>query len=66
MTFFTILGVTEILRSFRLVLEVKRGKEIPKSSRLEFFDKFSASNFTLSDAEDYTLGPLNRGGIYLC
>ena len=33
MTFLTILGVTEILCSFRLVLEWKTGKEIPKSSK---------------------------------
>ena len=62
-TFLTILGVTEILCSFRLVLERKTGKEIPESSRLEFLEKFSANNFALSDAEDNTSGPLNRGGI---
>ena len=33
MAFLTILGVMEILCSFRLVLEGKTGKEIPKSSR---------------------------------
>ena len=63
MTFLTILGVMEILCSFRLVLEGKIGKEIPESSRLEFFKKFLASNFSLSDAEDNTSGSLNRGGI---
>ena len=63
MTFLTILGVTEILSSFRLVLEGKTGKEIPESSRLEFLEKFSGNNFALSDAEDNTSGPLNRGGI---
>ena len=63
MTFLTILGVTEILCSFKLVLEGKTGKEIPESSRLEFLEKFSANNFTLSDAEDNTSGWLNRGGI---
>ena len=63
MTFLTIFGVTEILCSFKLVLEGKRGKEIPESSRLEFLEKFSANNFALSDAEDNTSGPLNRGGI---
>ena len=63
MTFLTILGVTEILCSFKLVLEGKTGKEIPESSRLEFSEKFSANNFALSDAEDNTSGPLNRGGI---
>ena len=63
MTFLIILGVTEILCSFTLVLDGKTGKEIPESSRLEFLEKFSANNFALSDAEDNTSGPLNRGGI---
>ena len=63
MTFVTIFGVTEILCSFRLVLEGKIGKEIPESSRLEFLEKFLANNFALSDAEDNTSGSLNRGGI---
>ena len=63
MTFLTILGVTEILCSFKLVLEGKTGKEIPESSRLEFLEKFLANNFALSDAEDNTSGPLNRGGM---
>ena len=63
MTFLAILGVMEILCSFRLVLEGKTGKEIPESSRLEFLEKFSANNFALSDAEDNTSSPLNRGGI---
>ena len=53
----------EILSSFKLVQEGKKGKEIPDSSRLEFVEKFSANNFALSDAEDKTSGPLNRGGI---
>ena len=58
MTFLTILGVTEILCSFKLVLEGKTGKERPESSRLEFKEKFSANNFALSDAEDNTSSPL--------
>ena len=62
-TFLTILRVTEILCSFKLVLEGKTGKETPESSRLEFKEKFSANNFALSDAEDNTSGLLNRGGI---
>ena len=33
MTFLTILGVTEILCNFRLVLKGKTSKEIPQSSR---------------------------------
>ena len=40
MTFLTILGVTEILCSFRLVLDGKTFKEIPELSRLEFIKKF--------------------------
>ena len=62
MTFLTILGVMEILCRFRLVLEGKTGKEIPESW-LEFLEKFLGNNFALSDAEDNTSGPLNRGGI---
>ena len=63
MTFLTILGVTKVLCSFRLVLEGKAGKEIPKSSRIEFLEKFLANNFTLSHAGDSTSRPFNRGGI---
>ena len=63
MTFLTILGVTKILCSFRLVLEGKTGKEIPESSRLEFLEKFLANDFALSDAEYNTSGLLNGGGI---
>ena len=63
MTVLTILGVTEILCSFKRVLEEKTGKEITESSRLEFLEKFLANNFVLSDAEDNTSRSLNRGGI---
>ena len=63
MTFLTILGVMDILCSFRLVLEGKACKEIPELSRLEFLEKFLTSNFDFSDAEDNTSGPLNRRGI---
>ena len=66
MTFLTILGITEIPCSFNIVLEGKTGKEIPESSKLEFLEKFSANNFALSDAEDNTSRPLNRGDIALC
>ena len=52
----------DILCSFRLVLEGKTAKEIPESSRFEFLEKFLANNFALSDAEDNTSGPFNRGG----
>ena len=52
----TILGVTDMLCSFFvLVLEGKRGKELPESSRLRFWEKFLANNFALSDAENNIL-----------
>ena len=60
MTFLTILGVTEILCSFKLLLEEETGKEILESSRLEFLEKILAQNFALSDAEDNTSRSLNR------
>ena len=53
MTFLTILGVTEILCTFKSVLEGKTSIEIPELSRLEFLVlKFSVNNFALSDADD--------------
>ena len=61
MTVLTILGVTKILFSFKIILERKKGKEIPESSRSEFLKKILANNFGLSDAEDNTYRPLNRG-----
>ena len=51
MTFLTISGVTKMCR-FRLVLEGKIDKEISESLRLEFLEKFLASNF--ADPEDNT------------
>ena len=58
----TILGVI-VICSFRLILEGKTGIEILESSKLESLRNFSGSNFALSDAEDNTSGPLNKGGI---
>ena len=59
-TFLTILGVMEILWSFRLVLDGEIGKEISKSSRLEFLEKFLANNSELPDTEDNTSHLLNK------
>ena len=59
MTILIILGIMEMWYCFRLVLEGKTGKEIPKCWRLEFLEKFLANNFALSDAEDHTSGLLN-------
>ena len=50
-------------QQFQISSRREKGKEIPESSRLEFIEKFSANNFALSDAEDNTSGPSNRGGI---
>ena len=38
MTMLNILGVTEVLRSFKIVPEGKASKDIPESSRLEFLE----------------------------
>ena len=56
MNFSTILGVTEILCSFKLLLEGKAGKGIPESARSELLEKFLANNFVLSDTKDNPLG----------
>ena len=62
MTFSTILGVTEILCSFRLVLEEKAGKEIPESTRWELLKTFLAILLYQMQKKN-TSGQLNRGGI---
>ena len=51
----------EVLCSFRE--KKKIGNEASESSRSEFWEKFLANNFALSDAEDNTSSLLNRGGI---
>ena len=63
MTFVTILGVTERLSSFILVLEWKTSKEIPQSITLEFLAKFLGSNFASSDVEKNISESLNGGSI---
>ena len=63
MTILTILGFTEILGSFRLVLDGKTGKKISESSRLKFLEKSLENNFALSDAKVNTSGLFNRGVI---
>ena len=57
------MGLIKIFIIFRLVLERKIGKDICEPSRWEIFEIFLANNNALSEAEDYTSGPLNRGGI---
>ena len=61
-TFLPNICVTQMLYSLRLVLEMKKSKKKkkPKSSRLEFIGKISVNNFTLSDAENNTPGPLSE------
>ena len=59
----TILGVTEILCSFKLVCERKTNKRISESSRLKFLEKFLGNNFALSDAKGNTAGLIDKGGI---
>ena len=59
MTFVIIVGVMEILCSFRLVRYRKIGKEIHKSLSLELLEKFLANNCALSDA-GHSSGSFNR------
>ena len=54
--FLTNIGVTGILRSLRLALEAKPGKDIPEPSRLELSEMVSANNFAVSYAEKTTQG----------
>ena len=59
----TILEVTEMLYSFRLVLEGKTRTRIPQALRLGFLEKFLANNFALTAAENNTSRQLNWGSI---
>ena len=43
--------------------QMKAGKIIPESSRLEFSEKITLNSFPLPDAKDNTSGPLNIGRI---
>ena len=47
MTFLIILGITEIVYNFKLVLEGKTGKEIPESSRFRVLRKAFSKQFCL-------------------
>ena len=47
MTFLMILGVNENVMQFQVSVRRETGKEIPKSSRLEFLEKFLANNLAL-------------------
>ena len=63
------MGITGILCSFILVLKGETGKEMPKSSRLEFLEKYLANNFASSDTKgntppDYGIEEVYQ--IYLC
>ena len=53
----------KILCSFRLVLEWKTGKKNARVFKIIALGKVFSRYFALSDAEDNTSGPLNRGGI---
>ena len=63
MTFLIILVVTEVLCSFRLVIEEETGKEKPESSRLGLLLKcIGFLIVALSYAEHNNTRPLNRLG----
>ena len=60
---FIISGVTGILCSSRLFLEVTAGKVIHESSSNELSEKISANNYDLSGAAENTTEPLDSGGV---
>ena len=69
MTILTILRVTEIFCSFKLVLvEEKTDKETPESSRLDFAEKFSGNYFALSPSNREAIAdlPLLRTLLAIC
>ena len=57
MTFLTILEVTGILCSFRLLLHRKTGKQIAEYSRLKCPEKISENNFASLDKKYNTYRP---------
>ena len=61
------LGSYKSIMEFQVV-EMKAGKEIPQSLKLEFLEKILASTYVLSDAEYKTSGPFiwDVYQIYLC
>ena len=63
MTYLSIFGIREILCSFRLVLKEEAGKEISKSSTLEFLENFLGNHFALSNTEDNNSMHLNTGCV---
>ena len=63
MIILNILEVKDILSNTKLVLDKNACKKKPESLRLEFLKTILANTFALSDAEDITSGPSNRGGI---
>ena len=67
MAFLIIFGVTKMLCNFRLVLEGKTGKEIPKSSKLEFLEKFlTILLYQMQNAEPLGCWIEEVLQIYLC
>ena len=48
---------------FQISSRRKNGQRDTQVIKIRVREKFSANNFALSDAEDNTSGPLNRGGI---
>ena len=57
------MGVTENIMQFQISSRRENRQRDNRVIKIKFKEKFSANNFALSDAEDNTSGPLNRGGI---
>lgn len=58
---FTSLGVSQILYSFRLILEGRADEERPESSILDLLERISANNCNLSATKDDTSRTLEIG-----
>ena len=66
MTFLTILGVTEILCSFKLVLEGKTGKEIPESSLKGSLEGLPTKNKEAPSHYEVRLALLDTNPVFKC
>ena len=58
-TFFTLLGVLEILHSYKSFVKMDVGRKLPEASRFNISKKIYANRFALSDTHNKISGLLN-------
>ena len=56
-TFFTLLGVLEILHSYKSFVKMDVGRKLPEASRFNISKKIYANRFALSDTHNKISGP---------